>query len=84
MCFITVTSVAHAFSVEPNKRIHRDVPYGVEGAENQKLDLYLPQENIRKAPVHVYVHGGAWTKGDKASLKIREVVLLGWTGKWQS
>jgi arylformamidase len=68
-----VTSVTHAFSVEPNKRIYSDVSYGLEGAGNQKLDLYLPQESIRKAPVHVYVHGGAWTKGDKDSLKIREV-----------
>jgi acetyl esterase/lipase len=30
-----------------------------------KLDLYKPKNGFTKLPVVIYVHGGAWAKGDK-------------------
>lgn len=47
----------------------RDIPY--VGTENprQKLDLYLPKKrnDDKPLPVVVFIHGGGWKAGDKAS-----------------
>lgn len=46
----------------------KDVSYDVLKAE--ALDIYVP-DKARKAPVMVYVHGGAWTMGDKAHVGVK-------------
>lgn len=42
-----------------------------------KLDIYQPKIQIRKSPVVIYLHGGAWDKGDKTLIRknFREYVL---------
>ena len=42
----------------------RDIPYVTGGHPRQKLDLYLP-EKADKAPLIIWVHGGAWLEGSK-------------------
>lgn len=42
-----------------------DVPYG-RVPQYQSLDLYLPATSEQKAPLVVWIHGGAWRAGDKA------------------
>jgi len=42
----------------------RDIPYVTDGHPRQKLDLYLP-EKADKAPLIIWVHGGAWLEGSK-------------------
>jgi len=44
--------------------MYRDIPYVSGGHPRQKLDLYLP-ENADKAPLIIWVHGGAWLEGSK-------------------
>lgn len=52
----------------------KDVPYtGAAKNIEQTLDIYLPQSTHTAMPVHVYVHGGAWTKGDKSSVSDEQV-----------
>ncbi|MBF5046254.1 alpha/beta hydrolase [Aggregicoccus sp. 17bor-14] len=46
----------------PAPRSQRDVAYG--SAPAQRLDLQLP-EGPQPAPLFLFVHGGAWTQGDK-------------------
>lgn len=57
--------------------ILKDIAYAGNGsADKQKLDLYLPtlaSKKQVKSPVLIYVHGGAWTKGDKKRLKLAQV-----------
>jgi len=48
-------------------RVERDIVYGVVDGVALKMDLYYPKTMISSAPVAVYVHGGGWTRGDKAS-----------------
>lgn len=55
-------SAAEANGVKKDIR-YQETP-GVE-AVDQSLDIYAP-ENAQKAPVMIYVHGGSWSKGDKA------------------
>jgi len=44
----------------------RDLEYIAGGHERHKLDLYLPPHE-EPLPLVVWVHGGAWRKGDKGS-----------------
>jgi acetyl esterase/lipase len=49
-------------------RIERDVVYGKAGDVELKLDVYYPkQPNAKPMIPLVYVHGGGWRQGDKAT-----------------
>lgn len=48
-----------------NTELRADVPYGKDA--KQRLDVYSPK-GIKGAPVVVFVHGGEWTRGDKADV----------------
>jgi acetyl esterase/lipase len=43
----------------------KDVVYATADGKPLALDLYIPAESI-KPPLVVYVHGGAWTTGNKS------------------
>lgn len=78
LAFMTSGSTpAFATEVHDNSDIIKDVAYaGQRSANSQKLDLYLPHISASKhrlSPVLVYVHGGAWTRGDKNRLKLKQV-----------
>ncbi len=45
-------------------RVLRDQPYGPATA--QRFDVYLPPQPVHDAPVILMVHGGGWSRGDKA------------------
>ncbi len=48
-----------------NSVVKADVSYGED--EKQRLDIYYPK-GAKAAPVVVFVHGGEWTRGDKAAV----------------
>ncbi|KAI8323060.1 alpha/beta-hydrolase [Martensiomyces pterosporus] len=50
-------------------QIHRDIPY-VQNDDDAKhtFDIYLPDVDSGKAPLAIYIHGGAWRTGDKSEL----------------
>jgi len=45
-------------------RDFKDVVYATVGGTALALDVHLPQ-GVRKPPLVVFVHGGAWTTGNK-------------------
>ncbi len=51
-----------------NSIVKANVPYG--DADLQRLDVYAPQ-GAKQAPVVVFVHGGEWTRGDKAAVSFK-------------
>jgi acetyl esterase/lipase len=53
-----------AFGAQP-ARAFKDVVYATVAGKPLGLDLYLPAE-VRRPPLVVYVHGGAWSSGSKA------------------
>jgi len=54
--------------------VHRDLAYIANSADKlQTLDIYIPENTPQNAPVHVYVHGGGWTKGDKSMLTPEQI-----------
>ncbi|MEY4761359.1 MAG: Lipase 2 [Pseudomonadota bacterium] len=44
----------------------RDIPYATVSGKPLALDLHLPH-GVTQPPLVVYVHGGAWSAGDKSS-----------------
>jgi acetyl esterase/lipase len=55
-----------AFAVTPE--VHRDLFYTEAKDKLQSLDVYSPPDG-KDHPVIVWIHGGGWSKGDKASLQ---------------
>ena len=49
--------------------VKRDISYAGNDNPRQKLDLYLPKKRAtdKPLPVVVFIHGGGWKNGDKAS-----------------
>lgn len=55
-----------ALAVTPE--VHRDLFYTEAKDKLQSLDVYSPPDG-KNHPVIVWIHGGGWSKGDKASLQ---------------
>ncbi len=55
----------------------RDVPFASVDDLTLKLDLHLPAGNPR-SPIIVWVHGGAWRSGSKASMPLGTLVEVGY------
>ena len=52
-------------------RVVRNVQYVEGGIEAQRLDLYFSSANLTPAPLAVYLHGGAFSSGDKLRIAAR-------------
>jgi len=61
-----------------NKPTHADVAYADTENPKQRLDIYLPEgvKDDARLPVVVFIHGGGWRNGDKASGRARLVPFL--------
>lgn len=59
-----ISSSAHAlrWPWDPNWEIHKDIPYGK--SESERADLYLLRGSNH--PAVIFIHGGAWSAGDKS------------------
>jgi len=57
--------------------IIRDIEYAQVGTNSLKLDLHLPDGKAR-APLIVWVHGGAWRSGSKTSMPLAKLVEEGY------
>jgi len=54
-------------------RVIRDIQYARAGEHSLKLDLHLPTGKMR-APLIVWVHGGAWRSGSKKDVPIAKLI----------
>jgi acetyl esterase/lipase len=64
------TPAARGAQVPDSMEAIRDIPYADNNNRRQALDLYLPKQpkdNGKPLPVIVWIHGGAWLAGDRAS-----------------
>ena len=50
-----------------------DLAYTEAGKSSQKLDLYLPSDKSKVAPLLVWIHGGGWREGDKSGHPLRSL-----------
>lgn len=64
---LMLVGLPQAFSAEPEKfevTVKTDIAYGTD-KERNILDVYIPK-GVKKAPVVIFVHGGAWVFGNKS------------------
>ena len=71
-------AAAGPFELPPGARACLDLAYGADPA--QTYDLYLPQR-IDGAPIFVMVHGGGWSRGDKALWRSVRNKVGCWVGR---
>ena len=65
LSFALLSQGAFAQNVpEHNVPEHKDIVYGTVDGKDLGLDIYLPS-NADSPPLIVFVHGGAWRRGDK-------------------
>jgi acetyl esterase/lipase len=68
LVIVSAASGQQPRALPENVKREADIVYGKAGDVSLKLDLYLPREEIKKSrPVVVWIHGGGWRGGDKAS-----------------
>jgi acetyl esterase/lipase len=79
--FAGLVAVAGPADAAPAIRVRSDVPYAGEPAEpGRTLDLYLPEQDAgdrEPRPVVLFVHGGAWRKGDKSMVGDKPAAFVG-------
>jgi hypothetical protein len=61
-------------------QVIRDIPYARISELTLNLDLHLPREKPR-APLIVWVHGGAWRSGSKKDMPLAKLVEEGYAVK---
>jgi acetyl esterase/lipase len=72
--------LAHGpFELPPGARLERDLAYGND--PRQRLDVYRPAPGADLAPVLFMVHGGGWTRGNKALWRVVRNKVEHWVGK---
>ena len=76
---LAVSTPAAAPRLPAGVKVYRDVRYVTDGDPAQALDLYLPETpSERPLPVILWVHGGAWHHGSKASVTGVDLVPEGY------
>lgn len=55
-----------------NFECQRDIEYAAVDGHRLLLDLYLPKD-VENPPLIVWIHGGAWRRGSKASMPLTEL-----------
>ena len=67
--------------LQAQTNVLRDIQYGTRH-DRQKLDIYLPDSNSsRSLPCFIFIHGGGWSRGDKAmvqQLPLKEIIQAGY------
>ncbi len=64
---VFLSCIATTFCVHGEVRSIRDIEYASPGGHSLKLDLHLPAQVSGRRPAVVFVHGGGWKNGSKAS-----------------
>lgn len=77
-CSIVALSLFSSQAADSNRtEVIRDLEYARVGEHALKLDLHLPRGKVR-APLIVWVHGGAWRSGSKKDMPLGKLVEDGY------
>ena len=73
---LAATVTLSAAENQPFRKL-TDIPYAKVDGHILLLDLYLPSDRTRPAPLVVFVHGGAWRSGSKQRMPLTGLVRDG-------
>lgn len=76
MLCLVATGILGGAENQPFRKL-TDIPYAKVAGHNLLLDLYLPSDRTRPAPLVVFVHGGAWRSGSKQRMPLTGLVRDG-------
>jgi acetyl esterase/lipase len=65
-------------SAEAAPRVTRGLKFAQVGDTELALDLYLPEPPAAPAGLIVWVHGGGWRAGSRASVDLADMTARGW------
>ena len=60
-------------TLQPGYEVRRDIVYATVGGKPLLLDVYKPEKLAAALPAVIWIHGGAWTGGDKNGWDRNEV-----------
>lgn len=63
-------------SLPQGVKVLHDIPYGNDG--KHRMDVYVPRDAGKGAPVIFMVHGGAWSRGDKSMRTVVQNKVSRW------
>ena len=72
----TTTDAAASAGPVAGVRLLRDRPYGEH--PRQRFDIYQPDRPLQGAPILLMVHGGGWSRGDKAMSAVVDNKVARW------
>ncbi|MEA3209514.1 MAG: hypothetical protein QOE70_2571 [Chthoniobacter sp.] len=65
---VSAALFSSAFAADTSPNVRREIAYAEQADPLQTLDVYAPP-NAKNLPVVVWIHGGGWQTGDKASVQ---------------
>jgi arylformamidase len=65
----SILTVVPALGAE-GERVQKNIAYSDAGGDRTRLDVYSPGDG-KGHPVVIWIHGGAWKFGDKASVQAK-------------
>jgi acetyl esterase/lipase len=68
-CALLLAMLPMAPSLAAGASAHKDLPYATVGGQTLGLDLYVPTD-VKRPPLVIYVHGGAWNAGNKTQYPV--------------
>lgn len=76
---VLFATVARAVPAEADTHFAmRNISYTHGGSPSQTLDLYVPAYSKKTVPLIIWIHGGAWSLGDKGDAPIQEIEKRGY------
>ena len=75
ICGFSALLISTLAGAEP--RVVTEIEFARVGERSLKLDLYLPDAEVKNPPLIVYVHGGAWRAGSRDKVPVRVLVDAG-------
>ena len=70
---VLIVSAGSAYGAQ-GPDVKREIVYCSHQGETPAMDIYYPDSADRPAPAVLYIHGGGWYSGDKASGTCRDVI----------
>jgi acetyl esterase/lipase len=72
---VSTVLLSSAFAEDTDPHVKRDLAYSDQADPLQTLDVYAPPK-AKDLPVVVWIHGGGWQTGDKASVQPKQQAFV--------
>lgn len=75
---LLVTFPASSLQTQTSKTQHLDIEYAKVGDRSLQLDIYLPHNLDKPAPLVIWIHGGGWVGGSRKRCPMKWLTTQGY------